>query len=60
MLPDGGPVLGASGQPGIWLNLGHGASGWALASGSARILADQISGRTPDIDQRGLDIERLR
>jgi D-amino-acid dehydrogenase len=60
MLPDGGPVLGASGQPGIWLNLGHGASGWALASGSARILADQISGRTPDIDQRGLNIERLR
>jgi hypothetical protein len=30
MLPDGPPVLGASGIPGVWLNLGHGSSGWAL------------------------------
>ena len=30
MLPDGPPVLGASGAPGVWLNLGHGSSGWAL------------------------------
>ncbi len=29
MLPDGPPVLGASGAPGVWLNLGHGSSGWA-------------------------------
>lgn len=60
MLPDGGPALGASGQPGIWLNLGHGANGWALANGSARIVADQISGRTPEIDLTGLSAERLR
>ena len=30
MLPDGPPVIGASGIPGVWLNLGHGSSGWAL------------------------------
>ena len=60
MLPDGPPVLGASGAPGIWLNLGHGASGWALACGSARVLADQIGGRAPAIDVAGLDISRLR
>jgi D-amino-acid dehydrogenase len=59
MLPDGPPVLGASGAPGIWLNLGHGASGWALACGSARVLADQLSGRAPAIDVEGLDIARL-
>jgi len=60
MLPDGPPILGASGIPNIWLNLGHGSSGWALACGSARVLADSISGRKPDIDLMGLGIERLK
>jgi D-amino-acid dehydrogenase len=60
MLPDGPPVLGASGAPGIWLNLGHGSSGWALACGSARVLADQVSGRAPAIDVSGLDVARLK
>lgn len=59
MLPDGPPVLGASGRPGVWLNLGHGASGWALAAGSARVLADLIGGRAPVPDLEGLGIERL-
>ena len=60
MLPDGPPILGASGLPGIWLNLGHGSSGWALSCGSARVLADQMGGRVPLIDMEGLGIERLR
>jgi D-amino-acid dehydrogenase len=59
MLPDGPPVLGASGIAGVWLNLGHGSSGWALACGSARLLADGIAGRTPAIDTEGLGVERL-
>lgn len=59
-LPDGPPVLGASGSAGVWLNLGHGASGWALSCGSARVLADQIGGRTPAIELTGLGVERLR
>jgi D-amino-acid dehydrogenase len=59
MLPDGPPVLGASGVPGIWLNLGHGSSGWALACGSARVLADQLARRAPAIDVEGLDVARL-
>lgn len=59
MLPDGPPVLGASGAPGIWLNLGHGSSGWALSCGSARLLSDLVSGRPPSIDPEGLGIERL-
>lgn len=60
MLPDGPPVLGASGIPGVWLNVGHGSSGWALACGSARVLADQVSGRATAIDTEGLDVGRLR
>ena len=34
---------GASGAAGVWLNLGHGSSGWALACGSARVLADLMA-----------------
>jgi D-amino-acid dehydrogenase len=59
MLPDGPPLLGASGRPGVWLNLGHGSSGWALACGSARVLADALAGRTPEIDTTGLGLDRL-
>ena len=59
MLPDGPPVLGASGVEGVWLNVGHGGSGWALAAGSARLVADAICGRTPDVEIDGLGIERL-
>ena len=60
MLPDGPPVLGKSGAPGIWLNLGHGGSGWALACGSARLVADAIAGKRTPIEIDGLGIERLR
>jgi D-amino-acid dehydrogenase len=59
MLPDGPPLVGASGVSGVWLNLGHGASGWALACGSARAVADSINGKSPDIDLQGLGLERL-
>jgi D-amino-acid dehydrogenase len=60
MMPDGPPVLGRSGVEGVWVNLGHGSSGWALSCGSARVLADSIAGRAPAIDVDGLGIERLR
>ena len=59
-LPDGRPVLGASGVPGVWLNLGHGEGGWTLACGAARVVADQVSGRIPGMDASGLGVERLR
>jgi D-amino-acid dehydrogenase len=60
MLPDGPPVLGASGVPGLWLNLGHGDYGWSMACGCARAIADLIAGHAPEIDLHGLGIERLR
>jgi D-amino-acid dehydrogenase len=59
MLPDGPPILGASGIAGLWLNLGHGSSGWALSCGSARVLADLLGGRAPDLDVTGFGVERL-
>jgi D-amino-acid dehydrogenase len=59
MLPDGPPLLGATGVPGVWINLGHGSSGWALSCGSARVVADLLSGRQPEVDIEGLGVERL-
>lgn len=59
MLPDGPPVIGASRLPGIWLNLGHGSSGWALSCGSARIIADLLRGQRPAIDVDRLAPARL-
>lgn len=59
MLPDGPPLLGATGIPGVWINLGHGSSGWALSCGSARVVADLLAARTPEVDVEGLGIERL-
>ena len=59
MLPDGPPVIGESGRPGLWVNIGHGSSGWALSCGSARVLADLMAGKSADIDMEGLGISRL-
>ena len=55
MLPEGPPLVGASGIPGLWLNLGHGSSGWAMACGSARAISDRILGHEPEIDLQGFD-----
>lgn len=62
MLPEGPPIIGraptASGQGPVWLNLGHGAHGWTLACGSARLLADQIAGLAPAVDARPFSADR--
>jgi D-amino-acid dehydrogenase len=58
-LCDGAPAIGQSGLPGIWLNTGHGAGGWALACGSARALADLMAQRTPDVSLQGLQPQRF-
>lgn len=56
---DGLPLLGASGQAGLWLNLSPGGEGWGLACGSAQVLAEQIAGRTPTLDIAPLGLQRL-
>jgi D-amino-acid dehydrogenase len=49
MTPDGTPIVGASTVANLWLNTGHGTLGWTMAAGSARVLADVVSGRSPEI-----------
>jgi D-amino-acid dehydrogenase len=58
MLPDGPPVVGATSVKNLWVNAGHGSSGWAMSCGSARVLADQVAGRDPGVDAGGLLISR--
>jgi D-amino-acid dehydrogenase len=59
MLPDGAPIIGASGIPGLWLNTGHGTGGFALACGSARAVADLVAQRSPAVDLDGLGMRRF-
>jgi D-amino-acid dehydrogenase len=58
MTPDGPPILGATAITNLFLNTGHGTLGWTMACGSARVLADIISGRPPAIDAGGLCLSR--
>ena len=60
MTPDGAPLLGPSGIHGLWINLGHGSTGWAMSLGSGRVVADLITQREPEIDLDGLTLERYR
>jgi D-amino-acid dehydrogenase len=48
--PDSKPFIGATPYRNLWLNTGHGALGFTLACGSARVIADAIAGRTPPLD----------
>ncbi len=58
MLPDGPPILGGTAYANLFLNVGHGSSGWAMACGSARIVADLVACRTPEIELEGLTLVR--
>lgn len=58
MTPDGPPIIGGTRYKNLYLNTGHGTLGWTMACGSARVLAEQLSGRAPDIDASGLAMTR--
>jgi D-amino-acid dehydrogenase len=58
MTPDGTPLICATGYPNLFLNTGHGTLGWTMSCGSARVLADLVSGRAPDISTEGLSLSR--
>jgi len=56
---DGLPVVGASGLPGLWLNLAHAHAGWALGQAAAQGLAQRLGAQTPTEDLAILGPERL-
>ncbi|KAB0679080.1 D-amino acid dehydrogenase [Aureimonas leprariae] len=58
MTPDGTPVIGPTHVKGLFLNTGHGTLGWTMSCGSAKLVADLVSDRSPDIDARDLGVSR--
>jgi len=60
MTPDGTPIVGPSGIPGLWLNTGHGTLGWTMSCGSGQLLSDLISGRSPAIPAHDLSLARYQ
>lgn len=58
--PDGPPLLGPTNIKNLFLNTGHGSFGWTMACGSARVLADLVSGKTPEIVLDGLTMARYQ
>jgi len=45
--PNSAPIVGASGLSNLWLNVGHGPLGFTFAAGTARLLADLMTGKAP-------------
>ena len=60
MTPDGTPILGGTHIPGLYLATGHGTLGWTMAAGTGRVMADLISGNKPEIDLKGLTVNRYQ
>ncbi len=58
MTPDGPPIVGSTAYTNLYLNTGHGTLGWTMACGSGKLLADLISGNTPDISSDDLSVHR--
>lgn len=54
--PTGAPILGASGLPGLWLNVGHGALGFTFSFATANIVAELVSGRASPLPLEGLSL----
>ena len=58
MTPGGPPILGLGRHRNLFLNCGHGHMGWTMACGTARIVADLMNGRMPELDLEGLTVRR--
>jgi D-amino-acid dehydrogenase len=56
MTPKGTPILGQATHRNLWFNTGLGHMGWTMSHGTARITADLIAGRRPEIDLRGMTL----
>jgi len=48
--PGNVPLIGGTRYRNLYINSGHGTLGWTLGCGSGRMVADLVSGRTPEID----------
>lgn len=56
MTPQGTPIFGRARHANLWLNCGQGHMGWTMAHGSARIAADLLAGRKPQVPLDGMTL----
>lgn len=56
MTPEGTPILGRSKMSNLWFNTGQGHMGWTMSHGAARVTADLIAGKTPQISLEGMTL----
>jgi D-amino-acid dehydrogenase len=54
--PSSAPIIGATPYKNLWLNVGQGPLGFTFACGSARILADVMTGKPPPFNLEGLTL----
>lgn len=54
--PNGPPILGQSRYHNLVFNTGQGHLGWTMACGSAKLVADIVDGRPPELDMTGYSI----
>lgn len=54
MTPESTPLFGTARYRNLWFNVGLGHMGWTMASGGARITADLVANRPPQIPLEGL------
>jgi glycine/D-amino acid oxidase-like deaminating enzyme len=53
------PIIGADHRlPGLWHATGHEGAGIGLSTGTGRLLADLVTGRTPEIDPGPFRVDR--
>ncbi len=56
--PDSRPIIGWSPVKGLFLNTGHGALGWTLACGSARLTAELINNEPASVNPDWFALKR--
>ncbi len=59
MTPDCLPILGRCSWDNVFLNTGHGYLGWTTGAGTARMVADLVSGREPALRVADFGIGRF-
>lgn len=60
MTPDSTPIVGETHLRNLFINTGHGTLGWTMACGSGKLIADILTGKSPEISTEGLAVSRYR
>lgn len=60
MSVDGVPIIGPTPIENLWINTGHGHLGWTMATGSARLLADLMTGQSPCVNAHAYALARFK